>query len=352
MRFPVAAFRAAPTALFACVLALLPVHSASAADMPQGGLRRDMLSDYAPDPSPGRTHNEFWTWQFRLNDGLQIQMNMSRVHLGSLKDPVCGSDLAVMGFKGRNYFVAREYPLRNFTWDPGAGRLEVHNNIWAEGIPPREHRVHFSTSKGGVDYFLDLTFEHMTPGAVWGDGMFRLAGGEKASLFFHIPSARVRGRLAINGDTIAVRGFGAMDHSRQTQFATRFMDAGYRYVVTSGRVEAGYFLQKGSRVSGYGIREENGVLKLLKPEALRIDERTSWGGISVPRRLDVLLDGRPPVNLQRVEDRQRTSVLQELGSLERMGARMYLGGEIFGYRGMGRVDDSLPAIYSFTMVKR
>jgi hypothetical protein len=56
--------------------------------------------------------------------------------------------------------------------------------------------------------------------------------------------------------------------------------------------------------------------------------------------------------LLRVEDRQRTSVLQELSALERFGARMYLGGEILGYRGLAKVNDSLPAIYSFTLVKR
>jgi hypothetical protein len=56
--------------------------------------------------------------------------------------------------------------------------------------------------------------------------------------------------------------------------------------------------------------------------------------------------------LLRTEDRQRTSVLSELSSLERFGAKMYLGGEILGYRGVAKIDDNLSALYAFTMVKR
>jgi hypothetical protein len=130
------------------------------------------------------------------------------------------------------------------------------------------------------------------------------------------------------------------------------MDAGYRYVVTGGRAEGGYFFQDGGAMFGYGVREEGSGLSLLKPVGFAISERSSWGGIAVPRRLDISLDGRGPVRVRRTEDRQRTSVLQELGSFERFGARVYLGGEIIGYRGLARVDDSLPAMYSFTMVKR
>lgn len=326
--------------------------AAHAVTSPEGGLRRDTQADLAPDVKPGRTHNEYWTWQFRLNDGIQVQLNLSRVHFGSFKDPVCGADLAIMNFAGRNAFVAREYPMRNFVWDAEVSRLGVHPSIYAEGLPPREHRVAFATRKGGRDYFLELEFEGMTPGAVWGDGIFRLGKGEEAALFLHIPKARVRGRLGIDGDTIAVRGFGWMDHTRQSQFGTRFMDAGYRYAVTRGRAEGGYFFQNGSTVFGYGVREQNGGLMLLKPAGIQVSERASWGGLAVPKRMGIAMESGDTVRLLRVEDRQRTSVLQELGALERFGARMYLGGEILGYRGTAKVDDSFPAIYSFTLVKR
>ncbi len=324
----------------------------AAVTAPTGELRRDNLTDYAPEPGPGRAHNEFWTYQLRLNDGIQVQLNLSRVFFGKFKDPVCGADLALMNFAGRNYFVAREYPLKNFSWNPATARLAVHDDIFAEGLPPRAHHVTFSTTKGGHDYFLDLTFENMTPGVVWGDGIFRFGGGDQAALFLHIPKARVRGWLAVARDTVAVRGFGWMDHTRQTQFGTKFMDAGYRYAVTTGRAEGGYFFQNGSTVFGYGVREENGVMTLLKPTAITSSERTSWGGLAVPKRLEFSLLGHAPVILLRTEDRQRTSILQELSSLERFGAKVYLGGEVLGYRGIAKIDDSMSAIYAFSMVKR
>jgi hypothetical protein len=326
--------------------------SVSAVTLPQGDLRRDGIADYAPQPNPGRTHNEFWTWQFLLNDGIQVQFNISRVHFGKFKDPVCGADLSIMTPSGRSDFVAREYSMSNFKWEPSAARLAVHANIYAEGWPPREHRVYFSTSKGGRNYLLDLTFEKMIPGVVWGDGLFRLGGGETVSLAIHIPKARVKGRLLVGDDTLTVRGVGWMDHSRQSQFGTRFMDAAYRYVVTSGRTEGGYFFTEKQHVFGYGVREENGVLTLLKPQTIAAPERTSWGGVSVPKLLEFGLDNGDTVRFSRTADRQRTSVLQELGKFERMGARMFLGGELLGYRGLGLIDEAFPALYSFTMVKR
>jgi hypothetical protein len=344
--------RITPKARVATALALASAVLAYAVESPRASLRPVTVEDLAPEPNPGKSHNEFWTYQFWLNDGIQVQFNLSRVNFGSLKDPVCGADLAVAGFRDRNHFVAREYPVRNFAWDPAEARLAVHKNIFMEGFPPQVHRVSFSTRKDGRDYFLDLIFDQMTPGVAWGDGIFRLGGGEETALFFHIPKARVRGRLGIGGDTIAVRGFGWMDHTRQTQFATRILDAGYRYVVTSGRAEGGYFFQQGGTVFGYGIREENGEMVLLKPAKIAVVERASWGGTSVPRVLEFALDGRDPILLRRTEDRQRISVLHELSSLQRFGARMYLGGEVLGYRGVAKVDDSLPAMFSFTVVKR
>ena len=54
----------------------------------------------------------------------------------------------------------------------------------------------------------------------------------------------------------------------------------------------------------------------------------------------------------RKENRQRVSAFQELNWIEKKGAKFLLDGEIIGYRGTGAVDDSLPAVFSFTWVKR
>src|SRR5215217_3932737 len=276
-------------AKMAVLAALILSPSAIAQTPPSGSLRADTPADYAPHASNGKTFNEFWTYQFLLNGGIQVQLNLSRANFGSFKDPVCGADLAVMNLLGRSSFVAREYPIKRFSWTPGSARLQVHDDIWSEGQPPRAHRIFFSTEKGGKSYLVDLTFENMMPGAVWGDGVFDLPDNQKMALYFHIPRSRVKGRIAVGKDTINVRGFGWMDHTWQTQFAPKLIDAGYRYVVTSGRVEGGYFFQKGDKVFGYGIREEKGRLTLLQPTALTAASRAAWGGTQVPKRLEVSL---------------------------------------------------------------
>jgi hypothetical protein len=333
-------------------LTLLVATASTAQTSPAGGLRADTPADYAPHAPSSKTFNEFWTYQFWLNGGVQVQLNLSRASFGSFKDPVCGADLAIMNFRGKNAFVAREYPVRRFSWDPASARLEVHPLIYAEGIPPRAHKLTFSTVKDGKSYSLELTFEGMTPGVVWGDGVFQLPDNQKMGLFFHIPKARVSGKLSLNGDTLAVKGFGWMDHSYQTQFAPKLIDMSYRYAVVSGRTEGGFFFKKGDAVFGYGIREEKGRLTLMNPLDIKIPSRAPWGGVSLAKQLDIPMEGRAALAFQRTEDRQRTSFMSELSSIERFGAKVFLGGEIIGFRGTGLVDNSLPAVYSFTAVKR
>jgi hypothetical protein len=344
MRFP-----SFPAVLLPAALSL--AHVTSPALVPGDGLRPDTPADYAPHPDPGRTHNEFWTWQFRFTNGTQAQLNISRAHFGSFKSPVSGADLSVMNFGGGNHFVAREYPSSNFEWDPASERLAVHANIFAEGVPPRAHRVQFATRKDGTSYFLDLEFSDMIQGVVRGDGELRLRDGNRAGVYIHVPGARVQGRIGIDGDTLDVEGFGWMDHTWQTNFATRIMDAGYRYAVTEGRREGGVFFENGKTLSGYGVREENGRLVLLDPSGMTVRSRGSWGGHSLPERFDIELERGEPVRFQRTENLQRNAFLQELNRLERFGARMFLGGEIFGFRGAGTVDKKYPALWSFTLVR-
>src|SRR4051812_16687945 len=100
----------------ACLLSVGVVLSAPIP--PTGGLRSDTPVDFAPHNPSSKTFNEFWTYQFWLNGGVQVQLNLSRASFGSFKDPVCGADLAVMNFRGRNAFVAREYPVKRFSWTP------------------------------------------------------------------------------------------------------------------------------------------------------------------------------------------------------------------------------------------
>jgi hypothetical protein len=317
---------------------------------PVGGLRRDDQADLSPHPQATRTFNEFWTYLFWLNNGIQVELNLSRASFGKFKDPVCGAGLSVMNFKGRDYLVAREYPSGNFVFDTARQRLSVHERIFFEGFPPLKHRVFFSTSKNGVAYFLDLSFEDMLPGLVWGDGVFHLPGDQRLGLYFHIPRARVHGRLGVNGDTVAVEGFGWMDHNWETNYAPRLIDAGYRYALFSGRAEGGCFFQKDGRIFGYGLRQTEGQPVLLRPKGMKTTETMTWAGVAQPRSFEIDYDGAPPTRGRWKDLSQWASAFRQLNSLERFGAKLFAGGDLYSFRGTGVVNDSFPALFSFTAV--
>ncbi len=318
---------------------------------PTGPLRPDTLSDLAPHAKLSDTYNEFWTYLFWLNNGMQVEVNLSHAYFGSLKDPVCGASLSLTNFRGHNFLVAREYKNSNFTFDAARSRLTVHERIFFEGRPPEAHRLSFATEKKGVSYFLELTFKNMTHGAVWGDGVFHLQDGQQSGLFFHIPKAEVWGRLAINGDTLAVEGFGWMDHSWQTHFGTKLISAGYRYVLPSNHVEGGFFFRRDGTLFGYGLRGENGHLTLLRPTAIKTLEPMSWAGIDQPHAFELDFDGPAPAVCRWKEQRQWSSAFGELNTFERFGAKVFLGGDLYGFRGTGAVNE-FPALFSFTIVKR
>ena len=330
------------------LLLSLPARSIT---VPNGDIRPIGPADIGPHPQNSKTHNEFWTYQFLLTGGVQIQVNFSRAKFGSMKDPVCGADLSIAGFKGRDYFVAREYPATNFKYDSLHAKLAVHENIYFEGIPPKVHHVYFSTVKKNVSYNLDLAFEDMKTGMVWGDGVFGLKDDQKIGLFIQIPGAKVRGQLIVNQDTLSLEGMGWMDHSYQTQFATKLIDAGYRYVVSTGNIEGGIFFQSREGIFGYGLRYNNGDFLLLRPKGIRVTSQTSWAGTNVAEGLEIAMQGLDTLKFRRKENRQFTSALAELGSMERFGAKIFLGGEILGFKGKGVVNENIPALFSFTVIK-
>lgn len=339
--------------LAAAIGIAIAVPMAEEVRVPAGELRAAGLGDLRPHPSGSKTYNEIWTYQLLLDGNIQASLNLSRVNLGSFKDPVCGADLTVLGFKGRNYTVAREYDKSNFKFIDSLHQLQVHQNIWFTGKLPASHRVFFSTRKKDVSYFLDLEFSDIAPGKVWGDGMFRL-GPESVGIFIHIPRARVAGRLAINGDTLAVTGTAYMDHTFQTTMAPALVDAGYRYIASGGNLEVGYVLDPDSKYGnhpvGYGLREQGGALTLLKPASLAAPGEGKAMGVRVATRLEIGWKDGTKALLERKQDRLQQSVLHEFGYVAKKAIKAYMGGEILTFRGQGTLNGSQPAAYNFFIV--
>lgn len=342
--------------LLLLLLGLLILPAASAAQgvkTPAGGLRDAVLADLKPHRSGSKTYNEFWTYHLFLDGDIQAFLNISRVNLGSFKDPVCGADFTLLGFKGRHYAVAREYDKGNFTFIDSLHQLQVHKNIWFSGKLPEAHRVFFATRKHNVGYFLDLEFSDILPGKVWGDGMFKL-GSETVGIFIHIPRAKVKGRIAINGDTLQVSGLAYMDHTFQTTLAPELVDAGYRQIRQDATVEVGYYLVPDSRYGsapvGYGLRGTGGTMALLKPTALTVLASNKGLNVKVATRLEIAFADGSKSLLERKEDRHQRSVLHEFSGFTKMAIRRFMGGEILTFKGMGTLNGSTPTAYNFFVV--
>jgi hypothetical protein len=336
--------------------AALPLWSRSAEPIrnPAGDLRNATVADLKPHASSSKTYNEFWTYQFFLDGDIQVVLNFSRVNLGSFKSPVCGADLTILGFKGNNYSVAREYEKKNFAFSESDEQLRVHEKIWFEGKLPETHRVHFATRKNDVDYYLDLDFSDILPGKVWGDGMFRFGNSDAVGIFIHIPDAKVSGRLAVNKDTLSVKGGGYMDHTFQTDLAPELVEAGYRYVSRGGPLETGYVMDPVGRFErqpvGYGLRQSGSELVLLKPVALKVVSASRALGARVPTRLEIhYRDGSKTV-LNRSEDRLQQSTLHEFSGFTKLAIKRFMGGEILTYKGLGNLNGSQPMAYNYFTV--
>ncbi len=322
---------------------------------PTGDLRSAVLTDLKPHSSSSKTYNEFWTYQLFLDGNIQAVLNFSRVNLGSFKAPVCGADFTLLGFKGRNYSVAREYEKKNFVFTDSNQQLRVHEKIWFEGKLPDSHHIHFATTKKEVSYYLDLTFTDILPGKVWGDGMFKFGSTDQVGIFMHIPYAKVSGRLGINQDTTDVSGTAYMDHTFQTDLAPALVGAGFRYVTQTQPLEVGYVMDPVNKYSqapvGYGLRNVDGNLTLLKPSSLKVVSYNKAMDAHVATVLEInYQDGRKTV-LNRGEDRQQQSTLNEFSGFTKMAIKSFMGGEIMTFKGLGKINGSQPMAYNYFYVE-
>jgi hypothetical protein len=335
--------------------AALTVPAAEQIQKPAGELRNSVLADLRPHASSSKTYNEFWTYHFFLEGSIQVVLNFSRVNLGSFKAPVCGADLTVMGFKGKQFSVAREYEKKNFEFADSSQLLRVHEKIWFSGKLPETHHVHFATSKKDVGYYLDLDFSDILPGKVWGDGMFKFGGSDAVGIFIHIPGAKVTGKLAINQDTLEVKGRAYMDHTYQTDLAPALVGAGFRYVTQSGTQESGYLLAPVGRFDpqpvGYGLRFAGGSCTLLKPGSLKVAASAKAMGARIPTLLEIQYQDGSKALLQRGEDRLQQSTLHEFSGFAKMAIKSFMGGEILTFKGLGTLNGSQPMAYNYFSVE-
>jgi hypothetical protein len=341
--------------LFLAVLCLTVAFAKEKVSYPSGGLCATNYTNLKDHPRDSKTYNEFWTYQFHLEGNVRVILNYSRANLGRIKDPVCGADLSIIGFRGKNYTVAREYPKSNFRFTDNSQQLNVHRKIWYKGALPGTHQVHFATRKKGVSYLVDLHFSEILPGQTWGNGIFKL-GREEVGIFIHIPRASVRGVIAVNADTLEVSGTAYMDHTFQTDMGTKLVHSGYRYQATKGPVNVGYLMSPTSdfepRLIGFGVQGlKEGRLRLLRPGAIDVKSMNKVRGIKVPSEMDIRYR-EITLNLRRNRDLQTHSILSEFKGGKKWIAKKFMGGEVLYFRGEGLVGNQQKADYNFLQLKK
>jgi hypothetical protein len=331
---------------------------------PEGKLKPVPADKIWPQTLRGSHFNEFWNYQFYLNDGIKLHIIYSAANFGSLKSPVSGVRVSVQ-FPNENshdiYQLAREYPIDRLVQDHENFRLSLREDreIYFEGKLPETHRLRINTRKDGVNYDLDLSLSNITRGYTRGNGIFTVRD-EEIGIYTHIPYAEVSGYVNVNNNRMEVNGTAYMDHTWQYQTTTRLMHSGYRFVShqDAGNWDLLYFMLpedgRERRTIGYRLYKRDGKIRQAGIE--RITQVTSRrvSGRQVALTLEVELDNGERVRITRSEDEEVFSVLGELGWVARRAARTFLGGEVVDIRGTAHFleDSALPKTghYNFFII--
>ncbi len=299
---------------------------------PSGGLRATSSSDLLLSKRGARYYNEMWSYQLQFSNGTQATLNFTYAKLG-IKSPVCGADLSLAGFKGRNYTVGREYPENHFRQSASPFRIQVNDNIWMSGMPPASHHVHFEAHKN-EGFYVDLQFSGMKHGVVWGNGDFKAGDGDFTNVLA-IPMATVRGRIAVGGDTIAVHGVAMMEHQRQSDLASDlFSSSLHVFAPGPNPIYANWTREKGGSWNGYAIEWVNGQPQ-LQLGTIAIDGQTP------PARAQV---SNKSIFARRTLA-QSSSILDGMEGVTRWVVKKFVG-NVRMYRGRGTLDGH-SAIYQY-----
>jgi hypothetical protein len=296
---------------------------------PSGALRQTGVQDLLLVKRKPRWYNEVWSWQFLFDNGTQATLNYTWARLG-FKEPVCGADLALAGFKGRGYTVGREYPEDRFHQQAVPFRIQIHPEMWAQGLPPASHHVHFETNKN-EGYYLDLEFFRMVPGVVWGDGNWSAGDGE-LSISLPIPSARVKGRIAVGRDTVAVEGWAVMEHVRQTELLADIVTQSFRAFSAGDHPSyLNVFREKDGGWTGFGVDWGSSGPELFAPGRVSVQE----GGNQPLLTASVTTSDRRCLAFRRTTVAQTSSILDGMEGMTRWVVKQMVGNVVLQ---RGRLD--------------
>ena len=319
---------------------------------PEPTLRIATGEDFLAKNYPTRRYNELYTYQIQLDNGVQVIYTFSINDFGKFKSRVTSCKISVTWLNGETYVANKEYSLDTFINEADSNKIILHpeRNYWAKGSFDDEHVINFKTTKKGVAYDIQLTLYDIAQGKVLGNGIYH-ADGKELGMYLHIPHAKVKGRVSINGKQVEARGIATMDHIYQKHLASEIIENGYR--IKSGDADNGYFLKfftfkKDGNIYpiGYGIKYENGVPKLVTPKKITPNKEKSTHGVKLHTSLTLELNGMDSIEFEVTEHFNSYSILDELKGLKKTLAKRLIGGEAVEMNGVGILDGK-PAYFSF-----
>lgn len=293
-------------------------------------------TDFLPHKATTEKSNETWSYQFVFDNGTKAFMNIAELYVpGSGRK--LGCDLSVWNFKGKSYSVGRQYPPERLKTGSSPAQISIKGEYVLTGLPSKGHRVFFTASKGG-DFLLDLTFDSAVKGLKLPGGAAKI-GSESYTQFLHIPYGRVSGKLAINGDTVQVKGRAMMDHSIQTAQATDLA----RRVITffqnsqSEAFAARLGISKSGELFGYAVKLEGGKPQLVTATEIT-DDGAKYTGEKFPKgTLEIKWSDGSSTSFSVAKVQEKFSMLNNFdGWLAKKAAKVMMGGEPFFYRGRSK----------------
>jgi hypothetical protein len=206
---------------------LFLVSFAFAANELAGEVRSANAGDFFRHPSGSKNYSESWDYVFVLDNGAKVYITYTWLNSSN----EVGTQFSIWNFKNKSTNVGRIYPKERYSENKSTNTISIKDEYKMENLPGKDHRVLFTADKNGK-FFLDLKFTSAQAAKVPGDGVFNV-DGQKYGLYVHIPYGRVEGRIGINNDTIAVKGYGYMDHSWTSTEATNIVARSFIFTTTS-----------------------------------------------------------------------------------------------------------------------
>lgn len=335
------------TGLILLLTLLLPFAGISQISNPNGELNTLDSDMIWAQTLEGSHFNEFWNYQFYFENGMKVHITFSAANFGSMKDPVTGVRVSVFNHNDELYQLSREYPLPRLVQDKDKYlfQLREDRDLYFEGKLPEQHRVVINTSKDGVDYDIDLRLSDIQRGYKLGDGMYRI-DGEQVGIVTHIPYAKARGHVTINGEQERVSGTAYMDHTWQNETTTRLMHSGYRMIYHSSKNDWDLLYVmlpndgRDNSTIGHRITRMDGETTHATVKNLEVITSQRAFGSTIPRIIDMNLSNNSSIRISRTSDDERFTVLGELSWIARRAARTFLGGEVIDYRGEATLMES------------